>query len=357
MLTYRTWFEPANAARPIAPNGSEVRSTLHCHTRGEIKTEFGRGKEALDRNYLEEILAVTPRRNKRAEIREKKKILVDFLGGGFQEPSLAGKNPDLVPIHAALRDYADLEGPAYILLWERMNSLTRFFSHDPAVIDATHDLPAQVAAERPAPENDPGYLYLEGLLDPGHPLHAALFPSAGQIDIYAADTDVAPDHRKQQPEPADGSGTFRPAAFAGSVMAARKIGPYRMAAEIIKEAEKIAADFVAGIQKHWERACAGKSVAEVEAVFRLTKAADLPELKGMHLAAPGSDLHGKVVIDARMRVTKNLGRQQRRALAATGGAKPGKTIDIVDPRTGEVVGSQELAQVGRYQGVAREGVF
>lgn len=353
VFTYRTWFEPANASRPIAKNGPKVNSTLQCHTQGEVKTEIGLGKDSLDKAYLETILAVASRRKIRVETRGKKKVLADYLSGKYQGKDIRANQPDLIDIPAVLCDYAALEGPGYILLWQRMNSLTGFFNHDPAVIDAIYDIPAEVAAERPAPENDPGYVYLEGLLDPGHPLHAALFPSATQIDVRTADAASTAGEKDQQPEPANGNGLFRPIAYSGSILAVRKIGPYRLAEGIIKEAEKVAADFVASFQKHWERASAGKSVAQVEAVFRLAKSADLPELKGMHLAAPGNALDGKVVIDARLRVMENLARAQRRALAQ-GGAKAGKGIDIVDPKTGKVIGSQDFSQIGRYQGVVKE---
>ena len=351
LLAYKTFFEPRNAYRRIAES-DHIRSAIHCHTQGAVKSDIGAAREAMDEDYLKRILAVESRAQCRKEILEKRSHLADYLQGRHNGASIREKCPDFIDVNAAVLDYAYRQGPAYLLLWERVSSLITFFNHDPGLLDFAYDL-STVASERMKPAEDPGFQYLTGLLDPSHPLHAALYPSADQVDMYSADVkaDILKDDA--QPEATSSQGAFRSIAFASAVLAERKIGPYRMAEAVVKQGEGVVSNFLAAFQRQWDLARATGSNERVSALLRLGKAAKVPELAGMHLVPAGSELGDRVVIDAKVRSMEILNRAERRRMAATGAKIEGAGVSVVDPRTGKALGILDASGVRQYRGAPR----
>ncbi len=347
VLAYRTFFDPK------LTKGSREFLVKGKVTWAEADTLIGKAARELDKAYLEEILAVEQRRELRARIREIKRIYVEFLEGRFDGQDIGAAHPDFVDINAALLDFASLEGVACIRLWDKVKDLIGFLNHDPGVLDSAHDIASLVAAERPRLEDDPGNRYLESLLDPAHPLHKALFPSAEQIDIYTADMDLDLDHG-QQPEPADGSGDFRPASFAAALAASRRppMGVAKDLKNILAQSEKIVADIVSSFQRQWQQALINGNTVRTEPLLRLVKGAKIPELAGMHIARAGSDLDGQIVVDGKLRIMEVLNRHQRRAASAATGKVAEDYISIVDPRTGAVIGSQKISDLGNFRGAS-----
>lgn len=347
VLAYKTFFDPKLAKR------SRKFLVKGVVTTQETDTPIGQIANELDRAYLEEILAVEKRKKLRARIREIKRIYVDFLEGRSNGQDIRAQHPDFIDINAALLDFASLEGLACIQLWDKVKDLIGFLNHDPSVLDSAHDIAALVAAERPEPDADSASRYLESLLTPEHPLHKALFPTARQIDIYTENLDADLD-RSQKPEPADGSGEFRPAAFAAALAASRRppIGVDEKLKYILSQSEKIIADIVSSFQRQWQQALKNQSTVTIEPLLRLVKGAKNPELAGMHLVKAGSTLDGQIVIDGKLRIWGGLNRHQRRAASAASETLADDFIKVVDPRTDTVIGSQKISDLGNFKGVS-----
>ncbi len=345
VMAYRTFFDPKLAKRTKEVH---IRGTV---TQTETTTAIGKIGNELDKTYLEEILAVEERKELRAQVREIKRIYVEFLEGQFDTQEIRAEHPDFIDINAALLDFASLEGIACIRLWDKVKNLIGFLNHDPGVLDSAHDIASLVAAERPKPEEDPGSNYLESLLAPAHPLHKALFPSAEQIDIYTAAMDLDLDH-DQPIESSDGSGQFRPAAFAAALAAAPHppMGVDKDLKYALTQSEKIVADILASFQRQWQQALKNRDTVKIEPLLRLAKGAKHPVLAGMHIAKAGSNLDDRVIIDGKLRIMEGLNRHQRRAASA--GNPAGDFINIVDPRTSTVIGSQKISDLGNFKGAS-----
>ncbi|ALC17966.1 hypothetical protein DSOUD_3246 [Desulfuromonas soudanensis] len=347
VMTYRTFFDPQLSKR------SRKFLVKGVVTTKEFDTPIGQAANEIDRIYLEEILAVQKRKELRAQIREIKRIYVEFLEGKFNGRDLKTEYPDFVDINAALRDFSSQEGAAFILFWDKVKELICFLNHDPSVLDSSHDIASLVAAERPKLEDDPGHRFLDSLLEPAHPLHSILFPSAEQVDIYTAEMDLDLNH-DQQSESARNSENFRPACFATAIAASRR--PPRGAASNLKntlaQSEKIVADILSSFQKQWQLALKNSSTVKIEPLLRLVKGAKIPELAGMHIAKAGSDLGGQVVIDGKLRIMKVLNRHQRRAATSVAEKLAVDSINIVDSRTRKVIGSQRITDLGNFKGAS-----
>ncbi len=342
-------FKSAVIAYHTFYNEKLWKNTANIHGRGysygdksDSAKMFRAAAKESDRTLIEEdILDVTNRKQIRNDLRLLKKIHVEFLEGKFNGEDLTVSNADFVSINETLKDYAELEGVNYIILWSAVHALIHFLNYDPSTVDASLDL--NVNRDKPKYADDPGTQYLESLLSPSHELHAILFPSNIVVDEYSKDYDVT----GKQPEPANGSGVFRPIAFAAifgfSKVATRE--SWKAFDEVIKMTDKILADFELAFKTQWQQST--QTTMATNAIVRLTKAANLPEFEGLHILPKGTAIGDNIVIDAKVTAMSSiLGNQAKNIVSEN---KKG-FIKIFDPDTKKIIGYLDPHQIPNYKG-------
>ncbi len=346
VLTWQTFFNKALWKK--APRKKRQRGPSHYADTSDEAENLRKAAAEIDREFVREILRVESRRKLRRELRDLKARHFAWLRGQNPEGrSIVEEHPDFIPLEQALADHASLPREDYLQLWSTMNALLLYASHDPSALDSGHDLPAE--RDKPAAGDDPGKRYLADLLDPGHPLNRMLFPAPEQVDLASPEYALDPQAEDEIPA-ADGA--FRPLAFAGAMAAARRLSARQAAESVVREGEKIVASFMLNFQHQWQAALKDASTVEIDGFLRLAKAANTPELRGMHLVAPGTSLDGKVIIDGRLEILETLRRHARREAFAKAVRQPGEgRVNVVDPRTGQAIFSQKITDVADNKGL------
>ena len=176
-----------------------------------------------------------------------------------------------------LSDYANNEGNAYASLWGRVSTLFTYLGHHPFHEDygLDCDSPSPKKLQR-LHDKDPGITYLKALVKPDHPLHKALFPTEQQVDIFSQDNLAF-----TEPEPPDGSGAFRPAAFQQALAGnAQQVPAKKTVSAAAKTAKQFADDFLFCFA---ELAKNKGDLPELNCLFRFVKAINDPALDSLHL--------------------------------------------------------------------------
>ena len=354
VLTWQTFFneELWEKARRKHQHGS-----THYVDKSDEADALRAAAREMDRELLKDILRVEPRRRLRRELRKLRQRHFDWLEGrvtpeapngeAAQAETIDDLAPDFITFEAALLDYASLPRDGYIQLWAVMNLALLYANHDPAALDAGLDLERD--RERPDPGADPGQRYLERLCQPGHPLHAMLFPRRDQVDETSPEPPAFTARMADEPPPPDGR--FRPVAFAGA-LAADALRKTELAMALAKEADKIVASFLLQFQRQWKAARGQAKTVIQEGLMRLVKATGHPDLRGMYLVTPGTDLEGKVIIDGELRIRARLDQSQIRERFGAAVRDPGRDrVNVIDPRTGKAVFSQAITDIVDIKGL------
>ena len=297
----------------------------------------------MDKNQLREILKVERRKKLRKVIRECKTIHVEWLEGKYKGNPLSSSCSDYVSVNAALLDYAELPAPAYIVFWSALHALIHFIGTDPSSVDGGLDLMTDI--DGPKRDDDLGVKYLNSLLEPSHPLHKAAFPSKAQIDEFSEKYK----YKGKAPEPPNGKGEFRPAAFAACMAPtfARREA-WKAYDDVIKTAERIVVDIINLYKQQWQQAMAGKTTMDATVLVRLMKAGNFPDLKGLHLIKPGTKLANMIVVSGNVSVFAHLSALQAQSLVT----KEPQTgyIKVVDPISKETIGYMDPTQLPNNKG-------
>lgn len=173
----------------------------------------------MDKNLIENLLAVKSRQLCRKHIRDLQQLLIGLLGDIYhenQQPLVLscykkkGKEPIFtgVSFEIAYGDFFATAPGRYAHAFAQLNSFFAMIHSDPAVLDNNLDLHPDL----PDPEHVPGVLYILSLLKPNHYFNAMLLPSSDVINIYQAG-------RNQESPPCvpfsenKGDGSFRPKTF------------------------------------------------------------------------------------------------------------------------------------------------
>ena len=357
VLAYHTFFDEDLWHKDPRKGSAKVASYSEDSDAAQI---LRKAAKSIDQTYLKDLLRVDKRKQVRADLRDLKRRHVLWLEGKVEPPGAGhgdqGSVEDatqryrqFVSVDRALLDYAGLPAPDYLGLHSAVYALIHLLSHDPGSLDGRYDL----AKDRDAtpPDKDPGTQYLDSLLKPSNPLHAMLFPSRDQVDEFRADYDI----QDKKPEQPSADGMFRPAVFAASVAAANpraQMPAAKLAEGIVKDAEKLIADIILVFQRQWKKAAAGKTEFDIDALVRLGKAANTPEMKGMRLIEKGESLKGYVVVDGQLTILEQLKRAQRREAFEKAVKNPaqGDRVNVIDPKTGKAVFSTDLANLPNNTG-------
>jgi hypothetical protein len=351
-MQYDEYFKTAVPAYHTFFNQDLWNATIEQHGRQRftIYKKQGDGPDLLrkcassmDENYLRTLLKVEKRKTLRKTIRKYKTIHVEWLEGKYNGTALRTTCSDFVSVNQALLDYAELPAPNYIALWGAIHALIHFVGMDPCSMDGGLDLMKDVDA--PKRKDDIGVKYLDSLLDPSHPLYKAIFPSKQQIDEFSKEYH----YEGKAPEPPDGQGKFRPAAFAACMVPTfAKRETLKYFDDIIKSAERIVADIVSLFKEQWEHTLAGKTSVDATVVMRLVKAANFPDLKGLHLVHPGSNLDNAVVLSGNVSVYSYLTAVQAQGMVTQ--QKQKGFIEVVDPTNKHILGYMAPDQLPNNKG-------
>jgi hypothetical protein len=274
VLAYRLFFDPKTAYKEQEQR-PEIRSAIGCHgADAATKTIFGKCADSTDEDKLKELLEVDKRRDLRFKIRALKKAQVDFLQGIHNDQPIS--RPDFIDVNTAMADYFSCEGYRYFESWQSIIGITANLDVDPCAIDGS--LLLSTERDRPAYEEDRGCRYLETLLEPGHPLHAMLFPTEQQAPVES-------DGPVQKTDPHnDGMGGFRSAAFAAAVRGNIKTSGLasQEARRLAQLANQSVYDFIARFSKQWKQNLSWETSFDIKALIRLSKVAS-DDLVGMRL--------------------------------------------------------------------------
>ncbi|MDX1802923.1 MAG: hypothetical protein R3292_02505 [Alcanivorax sp.] len=359
VYAYQTFFNRSLYEREIylaGRAGRQTRYARHSNAAGDLRDAADR----LDRDYLEEILRVKERRQLRQQIRQQRRETVDWLEGKTPEGNDTSQDFQyfLTPWDA-LRDYAwlpvpgdrerhtlnpEAEGatPDYSAFWQAVAGLLSGLGPAPSLIDNAYD-----ADPDRGEDNDPVHALRERLLDPDHPLHAALFPSADQIPL---DDDYLPDLEEAKHPPRNAN--FRHAAYAALTGSHPDWWYWR---NIRDQADSIVASLLFGFQKQWQDALTNKKQETIEVLMRLAKGSGPPDLQGARLFKEGSEIpEGWMIIDGKERIFEKLKRSQRRDIIRQGGLNTEGRVAVLDPTDpSKVLGSSDATELTYNRGIPR----
>ncbi|VAW98075.1 hypothetical protein MNBD_GAMMA22-1164, partial [hydrothermal vent metagenome] len=302
-------------------------------------------KDNIDENYIKETLKVAARKDLRKAIRDLKIIHVEFLDGKLAGKNIVDSNPDFVSVNETLKDYAELEAPGYGLLWSTFVELINILPFDPSILDKGLDL---VTEHDQVPRNkDLGHLYLKSLLDSSHPLHAMLFPAKTQVDEYSEKykVDLA------EIDPVDGSGKFRPIAFAKVFEASKKSSAVKTSEDSLKLFQKIIGDLtMLSVNQIYDHS--KTQTITINPLIRLSIALNDPDLSGMHLKTKGADVSEFLILDGSFNTLEKLKRSERRSEFEKAVNNPGdKRVNVIDPVTKKPFASTDITQIANNKGV------
>ncbi len=297
----------------------------------------------LDRAMIEELLQVEPRKALRQGLRELARIQAQWLQGRHDGQSLRETCPDFVDFNTALLDYASLPAPAYARLWSAFSAAAGFLALDPAGLDGALDLPE----DRRRPGADPGREYLLSVLAPDHPLHPVLFPAPGQVDVFTPWAGVGTEGEEDN----DGSGRFRPQAFARSLApSVTGVGLARVGDGAVRAADRVVGDLVRYMKQQLARARDEARKVDRHALVRLALATGEPMLEGVRLVPAGEALApGEVVLGMRVaQLLEGVSEEQARGVVVEKGLKGAVRLEDAG---GNVVGYMAPEGVPRFTGL------
>ena len=289
-MAYRLFYDPLAFGRKGKPNQYLGDEMLDYDSNDAV---FERCTFHTDQRLLENILKIDKRQEQRRALYDTKRLLVDFLNAKKKGGPITGIHPDFVDVNAALKDFANLNGDAYGLLWTKFNHLTSFMNHDPAMED--HDCTPTLQTRKEQKENTCGAAYMRAVCAPDHPLHAMLFPKEADIDVLSNNTYTPP----EKAEPADGTGAFRCGAFA----AIQNVPVAKAAKTLLKLNKQIIGDILVRMQKQWIDAPAQSQTAlHVRCVVRLAKATGQSPLNTARVIPTGT----RIRIDGKEHIVTGL---------------------------------------------------
>lgn len=361
VYAYQTFFRQRLHAQQTRPAAMGHMHTTYVEN-GTHADNLRDAADRIDRNFLEQVLRVTERRELRQKIRQQRRDTINWLEGKTPEGSDAsqGFTAFLSPWEA-LRDYAwlpvpgdeqrhtlnpddDHATPDYSAFWKAIAGLLSGLGSDPAVIDSAYDAD-------PDPEwdddNDPVHALKNQLLKPEHPLHAALIPGADQIPL---DDDYLPELEEAKKPATDSN--FRHAAYA-AVTGSHPDWWYWQ--QTRNQTDSIVASLLFSFQKQWKDALANQQEDTIEMLMRLGKGSGSPDLHGARLFKTGSVIpEGWMIIDAKERVFEPLKRSQRRDIIRQGGLDAEGRVKVLDPTDpGKVLGSSDATELTYNRGIPR----
>jgi len=320
-----------------------TRTLTTWKNKDETSKLFRDVAEEIDQPYLEEtILGVKERQKLRVEIRDLKKVHVEFLDGKFNGKDIKATHSDFVSFNSAILDYAELPIPYYLVLWSAMHAMVHFLNHDPSRIDSALDIKKYQDKVKPA--DDPGVKYMKSLLQHNHPLHKALFPKKTDVNEYVEKYDV----KGKKPEKPDGTGNFRAVAFAKSFesLSQKPLETMKLVDAAVKQADKTLADFITAFKKQWTVSLNGKITIEGNVLVRLIKAACLSSNKGLHILEKGASTTNVTVMSGRVTILSQIMKAQREGNIT----QDKKGVKVIDPDTKEIIGYVDPKQLPNYKG-------
>ncbi|WP_290536466.1 hypothetical protein [Alcanivorax sp.] len=361
VYAYQTFFRQRLHAQQTRPAAMGHMHTTYVKN-GTHADNLRDAADRIDRNFLEQVLRVTERRELRQKIRQQRRDTINWLDGKTPEGSDAsqGFTAFLSPWEA-LRDYAWLPVPGdeqrhtlnpddnhatpdYSAFWKAISGLLSGLGSDPSVIDSAYDADPDPEWDN---DNDPVHALRSQLLKPDHPLHAALIPGADQIPL---DSDFLPSLEEAK-QPATNS-SFRHAAYA-AVTGSHPDWWYWQ--QTRNQTDSIVASLLFSFQKQWKDALANQQEDTIEMLMRLGKGSGPPDLHGARLFKTGSVIpEGWMIIDAKERVFEPLKRSQRRDIIRQGGLDAEGRVKVLDPTDpGKVLGSSDATELTYNRGIPR----
>ena len=358
VMAYRSFFDAD--LKETYQRAIQGKWTTHYLTEYKNNSDsdkvFRNCADAVDKNFIEEdILRVSRRKEVRKKMRSAKTTHVEFMDAKYKGKSLFDSNSDFVHIIPAILDYAELPVADYLQLWSLTHNLIHFMNTDPSQFDSAMDLDNTVKSEKPGKDSDIGTLYLNSLLQPDDEfkksLHAALFPSNEQIDIYKEEFKYA----GKPTEPGNGNGTYRPAAFAYANNHFKK--PHRELRKDLKDSfefpNQVIASFIYTFTTQWKLAMEGKISTSVTDVFvRLAKGTNIPEIVGATFIDKNSPLGDRVVLSGEITILDKIKRSEKRKLAkdsANGKIKNG--IKVLNPIDKSTLLTADFKDLPNFKGV------
>lgn len=341
VLTYKLFFDPKNASKPVKQHVTYWGGTTYGPT--TEKTIFGKCGDKTDKEKLEILLEVNKRKKLRADIREIKESHVDFLQGKHNGASIT--RSDFIAVNIAMVDFFSLEGYEYTQSWQAMLGLIAGLNNDPCSIDSALTLPAD--RDRVGYKNDPGCQYMEALLKPDHPLHAKLFPTEQQSPV---ESDAQA--RNKDPEN-DGLGDFRAATFAAAIA-----GTLRTPTVISQETRRLSqfanqcvGDLMHHFAKQYKKGLESPVAFDFKALTRLGKLTS-DDLKGMRVFANINSVPKDYrIVEAGISKIRTLKAFEIGKKALNKARKSPNSFKILDAAN-ELIATDNLSNLAKFKGVS-----
>ncbi len=356
--------------RFIHPEKIKIDECSGIGYRVNEESVFSDAGKKTSREAFRETLHVEARRKIRQRLREARREHVEWLRGRISGRPAKEIYPAFVHPNAALDDYFSLEGEAYGDGFLVVNGMIINLDADPAQVDRALDISQDIESERGGVYDDEGLVYLAELFSESHPLYYKLFPDRKQVDACSPDEpDV--DIRKEKN---DGTGKFRPGAFAVAYAAYKGDGvvnqQMRRGTQAAKEAVTVGHESLERaledlkrrfmrVYRRMRKVAAKRYTLDIEAVVRLTKAQKLPALKGAHLVTVGA---GKpvpknlVVLHSGGSALRHLNNAERRREVIKR-YKADTDFFIKDGRSGELLGVMAKKDAALMKGFRPSGSY
>jgi len=336
-LAYPLFFDSKSAERTV----QDVTYWGGTTTKTTEKTIFGKCRDKTNKNKLETLLEVTKRKELRAHIRKLKEIHVGWLQGKVNGQPVA--RTDFIDVNTALIDYFSNENFRYAQSILAAGGLLSAIDIDPCALDDQLNLSQD--SDRPPYEKDPGCHYLESLLRPDHPLHAALFPTEQQAPVES-DGPV-----QQLEEENDGMGTFRSAAYIAAFNGTAKV-PGFLSQEARRTAEFIdqsLSDLVGSFRQQWKKAVDEAVHYDIKTVIRLTKASYPDDFVGLRFSTNLQEIpENRIITHANMGKSRGLNEAKAYKMLKASRNNP-VTHKILDD-AGHVLASDNPRYIAQYRG-------
>jgi len=356
VLAYHTFFDINKTSEPIA--------TCYGMDTGKRK-DIGfltDARDELDLDYIKKILYVEDRKKLRTELRKLKRIHVEWLrgnilvgiGNGRAEKYVSAKSnikqsEYFIDFNTAIADYFSKENEKYVEGFSAFVGATSFIQSDPSMFDKDMDLP-DYDSDKPLPQHDPGFLYLSDIMSPDHELHEMIFPKPADFDPYSEDTVKF----ELADEESDGSGVFRKAAFAHMYNSDQEIEYWIQGTRRAMQTGKlIVTDLMSVMKNQWQHATNLRKTLE-EKMVRLTKAANDPLTKGIHIVEKGTNIKGKRIIDGKARIITNIEQTIIDKKTGMKSTKSAKHIDLFEMLSSD--GSVETKHIKKLTDIPVEDI-
>ncbi len=310
VLAYHFFFDPKNAKKRVKKTGRNSRKSKYGYVENSNVTD---PRDELDKDLIEKILYVKDRRKIRKELRKLKRKHIEWLRGNVEingkylpvKESISGMEW-FVDYNTAMCDFFSKENGRYAEGFSALTGVLSFIQGDPSDHDKDMDLPAG-DPDKPRRDEDPGFLYMQELMHPKHPLHAKIFPKKDDFDPYSEDS---PEYVLVD-EVNDGTGDFRNAAFAHIYETDQEIVDYFQGTRrAIQTGKQLLSDYFSILMNHWQlRSPENRKYLE-EMIARIAKASGEPYLKNIHILDKGKSTKGKIIPEGKARVVASIERTE-----------------------------------------------